>query len=61
MHNLNIEVGDMITDPDDRSLGIIIDYCSETQRYKIHWCVNYFGVTNEKIIDFLKERYVKVC
>ena len=60
----DIEVGDLITDPEDGSLGIVIDELPEVNKFKIYWYVKYFGVTKESYSMFFdmgyNQRYVKL-
>lgn len=48
----DIQVGDMIKDPKDGSLGIIIADLEDIQRYQIYWFAFYNGITKEYYRDF---------
>lgn len=48
----DIEVGDMIKDPKDGSLGIVIADMEDIQRYQIYWFALYDGITKECYRDF---------
>lgn len=50
-----IEVGDMIKDPEDESLGIVIEDHQESERYSIYWFAKYSGITKEHYRDFSGE------
>lgn len=47
-----VDIGDMIEDPEDQSLGIVFAYDEESQRYSIHWFARYSGVTKEHYREF---------
>lgn len=48
---LTIQIGDMITDPEDGSLGIVFENLYDEAKWKIYWFHKYFGITKEKYAE----------